>query len=884
MNAIICTLIRANCLRLTAVLLLQALLLQNVHAQILSKKTEYKVSPTLRLKLVNRQTTNTTATFTVVLRSIDSVDWKKLYKKVKLLGTYTQSNIVVVTCTLAHLTELLQDENILWADEKQIAKEELLLGFVDYSANNITTIQNRFPQLNGENISVSIKEQMFDSSDIDFTGRILPSAHSASSVSAHASLIATIVSGGGNAWYNTKGAGWKSKISSASFLNLLPEPNSYYQTPILVQNHSYGTVIESYYGAEAAAYDASVIVNPSVVHVFSAGNSGNAFSPTGAYANMNGYANLTGNFKQAKNIITVGHTDSIGRVLSPSSKGPAFDGRIKPELVAFGEDGSSGAAALVSGVATVLHNTYRTLNSNNNAPASVIKAVLLNSADDIDSTGIDYRSGFGKLNAVSAINTLLQNHYLTENISASGQRTFNLTVPSGVKKLKVTLAWTDPAASPGVAKALTNDLDLELKHIATGTTWLPWVLNPSPSISSLEELPVRKKDTLNVTEQITLDDPISGNYQIVVKSSLMQSGPQSFAIAYQFDTINRFNWLFPTSSDYLFPSNSHFLRFQSSFTNSTGLLEYSLDNGNSWQNIDASADLSKGYYKWTAANIFGKALVAVTTNGIRYVSDTFTIGNRIIPSIGFNCKDSFLLVWPKIYEATAYKISRLGPNYMEQLLITTDTFLLLAKKNNPEKFYNITPLLNRKSAGPSYTFNYDLQGVTCYIKSFLANITLNNSVLLSLELGTGYQVNKIRFEKLTTAGFVTINEQTLQNGLLFNYEDMSLINGSNTYRVAVVLLDGRIYYSDNAIVYFAGSKDIVVYPIPAHAGEPVLVLSNTREEYIFQLFDISGRLVLQEKLQSFPQRINVLKLQRGLYIYRATNSSGKKVNGKLILN
>jgi hypothetical protein len=35
-------------------------------------------------------------------------------------------------------------------------------------------------------------------------------------------------------------------------------------------------------------------------------------------------------------------------------KGPAFDGRIKPEMVAFGIDGSSGAAALVSGVAILL--------------------------------------------------------------------------------------------------------------------------------------------------------------------------------------------------------------------------------------------------------------------------------------------------------------------------------------------------------------------------------------------------------------------------------------------------------------------------------------------------------------------------------------------------
>ena len=37
----------------------------------------------------------------------------------------------------------------------------------------------------------------------------------------------------------------------------------------------------------------------------------------------------------AKNIITVGHIDSLGNVLSLSSRGPAYDGRIKPELVAF---------------------------------------------------------------------------------------------------------------------------------------------------------------------------------------------------------------------------------------------------------------------------------------------------------------------------------------------------------------------------------------------------------------------------------------------------------------------------------------------------------------------------------------------------------------------
>jgi len=36
----------------------------------------------------------------------------------------------------------------------------------------------------------------------------------------------------------------------------------------------------------------------------------------------------------------------------------AFDGRIKPEIVALGEDGSSGAAAIVSGIALLIRDAF----------------------------------------------------------------------------------------------------------------------------------------------------------------------------------------------------------------------------------------------------------------------------------------------------------------------------------------------------------------------------------------------------------------------------------------------------------------------------------------------------------------------------------------------
>ena len=436
--------------------------------------------------------------------------------------------------------------------------------------------------------------------------------------------MATMMAGGGNSWYNTKGAAWGSNLSSASFQNLLPEPNTYYQSSnILVQNHSYGTVVENYYGPEAMGYDASVISNNSLLHLFSAGNSGTLTSTTGQYNGIAGYANLTGNFKQAKNIITIGHIDSFGIVLSPSSKGPAFDGRVKPEMVAFGEDGSSGATALVAAVAAVLHQTYKEKNNGNLAPSSLIKAVLLNSADDVDATGIDFKSGYGSMNAFKAVNTILAGRYFQGTVANNTQQQFIITIPAGIKQLKLTLVWTDPQAVPNTTKALVNDLDLELRFIANNTLWQPWVLNSTANISALQQLPVRKRDSLNVAEQITVDNPPAGNYQFIVKGFTIPLGSQNFSIAYQQDSVDTFNWYFPTSTDHLFPAQTNVIRFESGYSTTTGQLEMSIDNGNSWQMVSNNIDLAKGYYKISTPDLLSKALLRMKINSEIFTTETF---------------------------------------------------------------------------------------------------------------------------------------------------------------------------------------------------------------------------------------------------------------------
>ncbi len=860
------------------------LLLNSVFAQVTDKKNVDKLSPSLRLQLAKSQAD------AVYLYTVSVDDLKRFEtvlaknKSIKLISVYQPANLAVIECKWSELEKIISDPSIRSADIRKQPKEELLFGFVDYAVNRISTIQHRYPLYNADGIHLSVKEQKFDTTDIDLKGRILPSAFASTTGSNHASIMATMMAGGSNTWYNTKGAAWGANLSSANFQNLLPEPDSYYNgSSVLLQNHSYGTVVESYYGAEAAGYDASVINNPSLLHIFSAGNSGSQAAPTGTYINLAGYSNLTGNFKHAKNIITVGHIDSFGTVLIPSSKGPAFDGRVKPELVAFGEDGSSGAAALVSGIGGVLHHIYKQQLNNVNAPASLIKAVLLNSADDVESSGIDFKSGYGSVNGLHAVETMSNGQFFLGSVTANTQQQFTVTIPANIKQLKLTLVWSDPQAVPNTTKALINDLDLELTHTASNTSWLPWVLNSSPTVVALQQLPTRKRDSLNVVEQITVDNPAADDYTITVKGFAIPAGAQSFAIAYQLDTIDTFHWHFPTGSDHLFPNQTNVLRFQSGFANTTGNLELSTDDGTSWQPISSSVDLTKGYYKLVTPNIISKALLRLSVAGKTFVTDTFTISQRIATSVGFNCPDSFLIAWPPVTGATGYRISKLGAKYMEPLLVTADTFVVLSKQLNPSLHYSVTPLLSGKAAVRSYTFNYEQQGSACYTRSFIADLTADNKGALSLLLSTTYNVKSISFEKYLANGFSLLVNQPAANTTQYQYIDQNLIAGTNLYRAVIELSDGRKIISDTASLFFTANKEAVVYPNPALVNGFVTVLTEQDDEVIFQLIDNYGRVVLQKQIKDYPEQVSLSGLQKGIHYYRLLKKNKKVQTGILII-
>jgi hypothetical protein len=864
-------------------LLILSLTVHLVQAQQVVTLPDRKLSPVLqnnRRLLTNKQE----QVFWIVTSNIDSAKQYFTAKQipVRILQEYAGGLLVVSAKGTVIDSLILKLPFVRFVDVPRQPHEELAVNPFDNSLNTINLVHNQFPQLTGNNLVVSVKENKPDTTDIDFRGRYTTTPLSSASISSHATYMCTIIAGGENSFYTGGGVVPAATIISSNFASLLPDAdNAYKQYGISVQNHSYGTGLENYYGADAAAYDASIINNPGLLHVFSSGNSGNQ-SGTGPYAGISNMANITGSFKMAKNIITVGATDSFGNVAFLSSRGPAYDGRIKPELIAFGEDGSSGAAAHTSGTVLLLQQYYKEKHSGTLPPASLIKAVLVNSADDRGTKGPDYQSGYGSLNAYKALQGIVNDQYYSGSVTQGVTQTFSLPVAANTRQLKLTLCWTDPSAVANAPKALINDLDLELVNTG-GQVWQPWVLSPAPIIDSLLLPAVRKKDTLNNVEQITIENPVAGTYTIRVKGFSIPAGSQLFFIAWQAIAADQFQWQFPVSVDYVRGGENNLVRWSSTFNSAAGLLEYSLNKGVSWQTVNDATTLAAGSTYFPAPDTCSTALLRMTINGQVFTSDTFTISTLIPVRVGFNCPDSAMLYWNKVPGITTYVVYRLGEKYLQPLITLADTSLIIHQPGN-NLWYTVAPVMGNRQGMKAYTINYQTQGVDCYLKNFLVDLENGNTGMLFAEIGTTYNVKSITFEKLT--GHVYQPLQTIQpvTTLTFELADKNLADGVNTYRVKIELTNGKILYSDPQSIYYFLTTRYIIFPNPVKATGSLWVLTKEEPENTqLLLYNTLGQSVLQYRLSQTAETIPLYGLKSGIYFILIQKNGKKDFAGRVMV-
>jgi hypothetical protein len=820
----------------------------------------------------------------VVASDIQQLKQYLLEKKLQqqIVSEYPPSNLIIIQLNWKLVDSVLLPSSLVkFVDLVRTPKEETAIDGFDLSTNKVNVVHSEFVSLNGNGTVISVKENRPDSNDIDLKGRLLSSSSSSLQMTSHATIMSTIIAGAGNSYKTGKGVAWAANITSSNFTSLLPDSDAdYKQSNISVQNHSYGTAIENYYGADAAAYDASTISNQTLLHVFSAGNSGHGSSTTGLYKDLTGYANLTGSFKMAKNIITVGSVDSFNTVSLLSSRGPAYDGRVRPELVAFGQDGSSGAAAIVSGTALLLQQAYQEKNSGQLAPAPLLKAILLNTADDVGATGIDFQSGYGSLNAYNAVLGMVNQKYFSNAVSAGETQHLNLNVPPKIRRLKITLCWNDVPANTNTSKALVNDIDLRLIHTSSGSVWLPWVLNSFPHKDSLIQFASRKKDSLNNTEQITVDSPEPGAYTIEVNGYNVPSGQMPYFISYQWDSTDQFKWQYPTASDVVSAGVNNTLRWSSTFNGSSGNLYFSTDEGNSWTLISDNLMLDKNYYQWSAPDTFTTIIFRMQINNKNFLSDTSTISSHLVTNVGFNCPDSFLIHWNKAQNVSTYTVYQLGKKYLEPLVQTMDTSIIVQKSQNASSYFAVAPSISHKSGMRNYSFDYSTQGVGCYFKNFLVDLD-NSHGNLQLELGTLYNVKDVVIEKLGRDKFTTLKSIFSTGTLLYKFIDNSLMTGGNSYRVRIDLKDGKTLYSKPETVFYLAEMNYLVYPNPSKGI--FQVVTNNIEDAELLIFNTLGQQVFTKRLVSTNQGLSIQHLKKGLYFIQIRQNGRKVYNGNILI-
>lgn len=113
------------------------------------------------------------------------------------------------------------------------------------------------------------------------------------------------------------------------------------------------------------------------------------------------------------------------------------------------------------------------------------------------------------------------------------QTTFNITPPSQTGgPFRVTLAWTDFPGQPAAAKALVNDLDLEV----IGPDGAHYYGNQGLYTSG-QCLRQAKWDQCNNVEGVLVPNAPYGEYTIIVRGVNVPHGPQPFALVASGDTL-----------------------------------------------------------------------------------------------------------------------------------------------------------------------------------------------------------------------------------------------------------------------------------------------------------------------------------------------------------
>jgi Subtilase family len=719
--------------------------------------------------------------------------------------------------------------------------------YTDYNfkLNKITSHLGYFPNVQGAGMVFSIKDANIDTSLADLESKkIYFDLGYNTEVSSHASQMALLTTSRGIFSGFFKGIAPSADLHISSSKSLLPNFQNTLQSGAKLQLHPYGTGIENYYGLDASAYDAMMEGDTAFLHIFSAGNSGTLKATGGIYDGLKGWSNLTGNFKQSKNALVVGALDEDQRLLDISSSGPSYDGRVKPEIVAYGEKGTSESAAIVAGGLLLMQELYK--KQHGSFPSSaLLKSAIIASAKPVNDKILSFKTGYGNFDHLDAMRLLEKEQYLQGEIQANEIKEFSISFPDGIEDLRFALTWIDPHAPVNVANSLINDLDFKVID-ENDNVILPLVLNNIKNQNSLNDDPINKQDHVNNVELIYLKNPTSGNLRLIIESSFLKTSSQKFYIAYSFKQSNTFEWHCAKDS-IVYKENILSLIWTTTYKGSGeyGYID-SLGNKRKIENID----LSSGNLK-TSFDYSGKAKFYMKIGDREFVSkEYFLMG---LPIVSHIIKTNGLLIVKHVKPIAA----AVDAYYMD------GAKKFLAGKNLPQ-YSNYTWVPSKYNTyWLNYQFSqYRLESIpikvdTVSITSFIDKYNIQNEekkIQFSINLLMIDLMDSVFLKKKVFAKAVQVDSVAVKSGLLI-LKDSSPLRGLNNYYLEIkTKLQSKPFIEDLKYFYISGQTP-VIYPNPV--SKPACIQIRFEEPLLrtIQVMNMEGKLLATYKIESTNNRI-----------------------------
>lgn len=571
-----------------------------------------------------------------------------------------------------------------------VGKEPEPLTFSGRQLSNTTVLNAPVSEggkgLNGEGVVVGIGDIGDVPGHIDFAGRLISRTFLGET---HGMQVSGTAVGGGVVNERYRGYASKATMISESQGQIVSRTPVYFRDyGMVVTNNSYGgsggCEYNGMYEMASRSIDIMSLSYQQVLHVIAAGNNGSwncTPFPQSFYTIVPG-------FQSAKNVLTVGALNDTGTAAAFTSKGPAADGRLKPEITAKGAvvistapgnwytagNGTSLAAPAVTGGVALLCQRYRQLHNNSNPSNALVKALLCNGADDKGNPGPDFTYGFGSMNLLRSVEAMEKEQFFISSLSNGANNTHTITIPANTAQVKVMLYWNDPAALPIGRQMLINDLDAELITPASQTI-LPKI--PDTIAANVNNPAINGADHINNIEQLIIDQPTAGTYTIRVKGTAIAQGPQDYVLVYDI-LPSSLNVTYPAGADAIVPGENILLRWEA-FTNSgNGFdLAYSIDNGNNWTTIATNISASRRFYNWQVPNLpsaNARIRISQSGSGLSATSQRFTIlGWPVVTLDPIQCEGSVVINWNNILSATDYEVMLFRGNDWQTAGITNNT-------------------------------------------------------------------------------------------------------------------------------------------------------------------------------------------------------------------